>query len=74
VTAAHETPRSQGAREPWGPRHIKLNGAIETACGLSTNYWRVFWDRDLQPSDPQACLSCVQIVAMSPRFDDARIA
>ena len=65
VTVAGGRYRRTGAFIDWvpnPPRHLKRLGVLRTACGLSTNGWRVLWqERPLGGNE--VCVRCLDVVA-----------
>lgn len=68
VTAPHDTPRPLGERGPWGTWHVKRNGDLQTACGLSTVNWHIFWDREPTATDAETCGRCMRVMAIAANF------
>lgn len=64
VTAPHAVPRSLGrGRAPWGDYHLRPDGEMVTACGLSTMTWISFWSMKPSPMDIHACHVCRSAVS-----------
>jgi hypothetical protein len=64
VTAERGRYRRTGDSAEWTPtsqRHLKRLGLLHTACGLSTDGWRVIWqERPLDGHD--ACERCLGLM------------
>ena len=64
VTAPQIRPRFESVdRLPWGVYHLKENGSTVTACGQSAVTWHVFWGREIDPADLDACPECTRVAA-----------
>lgn len=62
VTAPQMQPRSFTVeRLPWGRHHLKRDGGAVTACGRFAVGWHTFWERPLDPRDPDACEACLRV-------------
>lgn len=64
VTAPYVAPH-QADREPWGTHHVKLEGSLVTACGVSAVAWPIFWGRDFDAVAKGACPRCAQVLRIA---------
>jgi hypothetical protein len=68
VTAAHGRAVRSDHEVRWipsSPTHLKQMGEQETACGVTTINWNVFW-LELPTDFPDICPSCHEVLRTSP--------
>lgn len=63
VTAPHTVrPPNGGPREPWGVVHVRRDGEMRTACGMSTIGWTVLWEREFTIHGAGQCVDCLAVL------------
>jgi len=63
------TPYGQSPRfsiAPAGVVHARIDSEPSTACGLFAVDWRVFWTRQFDARDEDACSQCSTVVESRP--------
>ncbi|KRE97993.1 hypothetical protein ASG88_17585 [Nocardioides sp. Soil777] len=63
------TPYGQSPRfstAPSGVVHARIDSELSTACGLLAVDWRVFWTRQFDVRDEDACTRCSTVVESRP--------
>jgi hypothetical protein len=64
VSAPHRLPagRVGDLPRPYGVRHARRVGSLQTACGRPAVTWPYFWDLSFNAPNPDRCPACVKAV------------